>query len=866
MAPSHVVPPLGGRERTSLPHANSSSSDRLKPGLHTPIANLKSRIFPLLTLLTLLTSLPVHAQWLTQSFDLKGGWNAIYLHVDASHATLSDLIGSDPNHPIQEVWLWVPSASQAQFITSPQQPVDGGTQWIVWSRSQGSSSALQRLAGNVACLVRVSSATSSFTWNLKGKPVPPQYQWTTTGLNFLGFPTPAANPPNFEDFLAKAPSLAQAAEVYQYPGGELGANNPVRVFSLRTTPVRRGEAFWMRTGTTFNRYFGPFDLHLQNSSGVHFRDTLGQYRIRLRNATSGQITVTLNVLASETPPAGQTAIVQPPPLLLRGALDTANLTYGSTSLNAGPQSWVLAAQGQPGSEVEVILGVNRSVLTGNAADLHAGILRLTDSLGFSQIDLPVSASPASTSGLWVGNALVNQVRHYLKNYQRDTNNQPAFVPIDTKPADTTGLLLEMRLNEGSGGTVINTAPGATLSQGTLVNNPVWLAKPSGPPTDQQSAALEFNSLGQQYVDLGTGVVLGNAFTEEAWIYATGPGVKRGILGFEENPTRRSPSMYILANLGVLFSYTPISGAIIEVPLSPLFAPATWNHVATTYDGSLIRVYVNGVLRNQVVAPPPFSAPPIPVKWIGRVDQVFQGDNFFQGRIAQVRLWNVARTQAQIQSAMNRSQLTPILGTLSNYLVTSTNTSLGTVARPFNLRLIVHKSATETRLLQRVYYGPGLATNTVVSTRENFLHPSLLSSARRISAVHLPFSDGNAGWAFTGQFAQGQVLTNQINLDFGDYASNPFLHGFHPDHDNLNATFDATEPRGVESYDSERKVTLTFTAPGNDFASLVSGSSQMTGQYAEEIVLKGRGTESRQIDTAGVFVLKRISDIAVLTTQ
>ena len=46
----------------------------------------------------------------------------------------------------------------------------------------------------------------------------------------------------------------------------------------------------------------------------------------------------------------------------------------------------------------------------------------------------------------------------------------------------------------------------------------------------------------------------------------------------------------------------------------------------------------------------------------------------------------------------------------------------------------------------------------------------------------------------------------------------------------------------------------------------SGGNRMTGQYSEEITLKGSGTESRQIDTAGIFVLKRISDIATLTSQ
>jgi hypothetical protein len=49
---------------------------------------------------------PVQAQWITQSLDLKAGWNAVYLHVDASHETLDTLVGADQANPIQEIWMW----------------------------------------------------------------------------------------------------------------------------------------------------------------------------------------------------------------------------------------------------------------------------------------------------------------------------------------------------------------------------------------------------------------------------------------------------------------------------------------------------------------------------------------------------------------------------------------------------------------------------------------------------------------------------------------------------------------------------------------------------------------------------------------
>jgi hypothetical protein len=573
------------------------------------------------------------AQWITQSIDLKGGWNAVYLHVDASHIELEDLIVGESGNPIQEIWLWAPSPSTLQFIESPQQPIEGGSQWVNWQRSAGLSSQLVRLIPNAAYLVRVSEDVPTFTWNLKGKPAPPQYQWTTTGLNFIGFPTPELNPPDFDTLLSAVPELKRAAEIFHYPGGELGPGNPARVFALRTLPVKRGQAFWIRSGGVFNRYFAPVEVELPATSGVHFRQNLSQLRLLLRNIHPAPVVVTLSVIASEAPPAGQTAISGMPPLLLRGQLETATLSYGYTNLADGPQSWTLAAAGQPGSEAEVVLGVNRSAMAGNPGDLFAGILRFTDSLNLSRIDLPVSAEMGSTAGLWVGAAAVNEVQHYLKAYEKD-------------PA---------------GGIVIN---------------------PEG-----------------------------------------------------------------------------------------------------------------------------------------------------------------------------------------QYVASSTNLSLGRTARTFPLRLIIHNKPDSTAtLLQRVYFGTGLGSNLVVTTKESLLHSKHLATARRISSVHLPWTEENSPWNFTGQLRQGGSLVATIDLSHDSQSSNPFLHSYHPDHDNLDATFRQPMPAGFESYRVRREVRLNVTPPADDFASLTSGNQSLSGVYEETVTFFGRGSESRQFDVRGAFSLTRLNETATLTTE
>jgi hypothetical protein len=612
------------------------------------------------------SNLQVHAQWITQTNVLRAGWNAVYLHVDASHATLDQLVGSDAFNPIQEIWYWHPALPTGQFIESPQIPSTIGNQWSSWVRSQGPASALQRMVGNGAYLVRVANSASTYNWIVKGKPVTPTYRWTLTGLNFVGFPTPPNPAPFFEAFLAQAPELQQHGEIYLYQGGDLSSSNPFKLFASRTTPVRRDQAYWIRAGETYNQYFGPFQILDASSSGISFGDRLGQSRLRLRNVVANPLTVTLRQVASESAPAGQPAILATPTLLLRSAINSTNLTYDYTNLSSGQQQWTLAPAGQTGSEVEVVIGLNRFAMPGSSGAQFAAVLRFTDSLGLSQVDVGVSAQKSSTAGLWVGAASVNSVNHYLTPYARATNE-----------ADFQALLTRLQLSEGANGYHYEWVPGS-----------------------------------------GRVLVFG------------GPEQKTG-----------------------------------------------------TY-------LVDG-----------------PVKL-----------------------------------------------------------NAGSVARPFPLRLIVHNDGANSRLLQKVFHGMAPSSNIVLATKENLLLGSQLASAHRISAVHLPTSDANLPWNFTGAMETGGSMSVTVREDYNDQSSNPFLHTYHPDHDNLNAQFNATQAPGVESYEIRRQITLTFTTPANDFDSLTGGSQDLSGNFSEVMTLPGRGTQSRQFNALGMFSLKRISDIANLTTQ
>src|SRR5262249_363633 len=155
--------------------------------------------------------------------------------------------------------------------------------------------------------------------------------------------------------------------------------------------------------------------------------------------------------------------------------------------------------------------------------------------------------------------------------------------------------------------------------------------------------------------------------------------------------------------------------------------------------------------------------------------------------------------------------------------------------PFPLRLIVHNTGSAVRLLQRVYHGIGITSNAVVTTQESNLLPSQLASARRASAVHLPVSAGNIPWNLTGTMKPGGTLSTTVDLGYDDQSSNPFLHTYHPDHDNLDASFQPySDGQGIESYGVSRQITLTFRGPADDFQSLTTGGQDLSGAYAEAV--------------------------------
>jgi hypothetical protein len=132
--------------------------------------------------------------------------------------------------------------------------------------------------------------------------------------------------------------------------------------------------------------------------------------------------------------------------------------------------------------------------------------------------------------------------------------------------------------------------------------------------------------------------------------------------------------------------TPLKGTILKhrrsatanaVPLN------TWTHIAGTFDGTNVRIYVNGAMVGSVVWPtweqnsyPSVSTTtPYGIVYPANVDfsigKRFDWGYHFKGKIDEVRVWSVARTQTELSNNMN-STLTTGTGLIASYNFNSGN--------------------------------------------------------------------------------------------------------------------------------------------------------------------------------------------------
>lgn len=105
-----------------------------------------------------------------------------------------------------------------------------------------------------------------------------------------------------------------------------------------------------------------------------------------------------------------------------------------------------------------------------------------------------------------------------------------------------------------------------------------------------------------------------------------------------------------------------NGAFTPCSFGQLFGN-TWYHLAISYDGSILKSYVNGVMINSVQTGGGLSSGLAATIFLGKHISI---SNFFNGNIDEVRIWNIARSATEINDNYLISINTPQTGLLASY--------------------------------------------------------------------------------------------------------------------------------------------------------------------------------------------------------
>ena len=407
---------------------------------------MKSLLLTLISLCFVVTA--AQAQWQTTTYTLKGGWNSIYLHGDATHATLDELFASNPE--VVEVWRWNPNPTQVQFTTSPLIPSAGTPEWSTWVRD-GSSNSLGQLLGQTAYLVKCSGTNAnSYNVAIPQRILPPSAAWVRNGANFMGFPSfkNGSTYPTMGSYFATFPvAIASGVKIYKYVGGDLGPGNPLQVFSPSFETLDRNQAYWFDSEVVGN-FYAPVEISLSKSSGLDFGRTGSTVTVRLRNRSDAVSTVTIAPVDSAAAPSGEEGITGSVPLRRR-TFDTETATWIETDVSSAFTEVV-----GPNAAVELTFGIDRTAMTGDSNAFYASMLRFTDSAGLYDILLPATARKASLAGLWIGEARVSAVESKVPG-SADTDTPqgyPLRYLIHVDDAGTARVLSQVFLGKLAGET------------------------------------------------------------------------------------------------------------------------------------------------------------------------------------------------------------------------------------------------------------------------------------------------------------------------------------------------------------------------------------------------------------------------------
>jgi hypothetical protein len=258
----------------------------------------------------------------------------------------------------------------------------------------------------------------------------------------------------------------------------------------------------------------------------------------------------------------------------------------------------------------------------------------------NNIGAPDTTAPYSTT--WDTTAAANGA-HSVTAVATDTSGNTTTstgVPVTVVNSGPAGLVAAYSMDAGSG---------TTLTDLSGNNNTGTLSNTSWTSTGKYGGALSFNGTNawvtipdSNTLDLTTGMTL------EAWVNPTTLGTSWRTVMLKETTGNMTYSLYANRNTQVPNTQVNIGGeqnvnGSAQLPLN------TWTHLAASYDGANLKLYTNGLQTGTI----PLAGAIATSTGALRIGGNNIWPEWFSGQIDEVRVYNKALTQAEIQADSGR---------------------------------------------------------------------------------------------------------------------------------------------------------------------------------------------------------------------
>ncbi|HET7186494.1 MAG TPA: LamG-like jellyroll fold domain-containing protein, partial [Gemmatimonadaceae bacterium] len=278
----------------------------------------------------------------------------------------------------------------------------------------------------------------------------------------------------------------------------------------------------------------------------------------------------------------------------------------------------------------------------------------SDNVGVTQVAWSNSLGGAGTAvgtSTWsVAGIALQPGSNTITVTARDAANNVSSATLTvTRAGPKPGLVAAFSFDETSGVSAIDASGNGNT--GTLGGGVTRVT------TGRFGSALTFS---KSYVSVADApsLDLSSGMTVEAWIFPTVAPSTWATAVLKEQPGDYVYALYGSAptqpsaelNVGTSQAGERIAGGPSQAPIN------TWTHIASTYDGSSIRLYVNGVQAASIPATGSIAMSTGALRIGGNA----VWGEYFTGRIDEVRIYNRALAASEVQSDMT----TPITGSVS----------------------------------------------------------------------------------------------------------------------------------------------------------------------------------------------------------